>query len=109
MVNRGTIVVVSGASGIGSKPRPAVIVQNDLWSGTKTVLVAPFTSDVPGDMIMRPVFAPSPLNGLRETSALMIDKITPAKRSDIGAVTGHLSEHDMDEVEASLRMIFKLA
>lgn len=108
MVNRGSIVVVSGASGIGNKPRPAVIVQNDLWLGTKTVLIAPFTSDIPGDMVMRPVFEPSSLNGLREASALMIDKVSPAKRSDIGAVTGRLSEQEMDEVETSLRMIFNL-
>lgn len=77
--------------------------------GTKTVLIAPFTSDIPGDMVMRPVFQPNSQNGLRETSALMIDKISPAKRSDIGAVTGQLSEQDMDEVDASLRKIFSLA
>ncbi len=38
----------------------------------------------------------------------MIDKISPAKRSDIGVVTGTLSDQELDEVEASLRMIFRL-
>lgn len=107
-MNRGSIVVVSGASGIGSKPRPALIVQNDLWLGTMTILIAPFTSDVPGDMVVRPIFEPSLQNGLRETSALMIDKITPAKRTDIGSVIGQMSETAMNEVDAALRMIFKI-
>jgi mRNA interferase MazF len=109
MVSRGAVVVISGASGIGSKPRPALIVQNDLWSGTHTIMVAPFTTDIPGDMMMRPIFQPSAENGLRVASALMVDKITPAKRSDIGVIAGVLTERDMDTVDASLRLIFNLA
>jgi mRNA interferase MazF len=108
-VNRGAVVVVSGASGIGSKPRPAVVVQNDNWIGTKTLLVAPFTSDIPGEMILRPVFEPDGVNGLKAVSTLMVDKITPAKRSDVGETIGLMQDSDMDRIDASLRIIFALS
>ena len=103
-MNRGAIVIVSIGGGLG-KPRPALIVQTDDWMGTKTVLVAPFTSDIPGDMLLRPVFEPSSENGLRDRSALMVDKITPARWADIGDVAGRLSNDDMERVEVAMQMI----
>ena len=104
-MNRSSVVVAAIGGGIGNKPRPALIVQNDDWLGTKTLLVAPFTSDLTIEVIVRPVFEPTPKNGLCERSALMTDKMTPVKRTDIGEVIGQLSPADMALVDEALQIV----
>ncbi len=86
-------VVVSGDYG---KPRPALVVQADLFNDTHTsITVVPVTSTLVDAPLFRLTVEPSKANGLRSLSQLMIDKVTTVRRDRIGQRIGEL-ENEMN-------------
>lgn len=66
-------IVLAVARGDYGKPRPAVIVQSDLFNGTHaSLLVCLLTSDLINAPLFRLALAPTPANGLLEPSQIMV-------------------------------------
>jgi mRNA interferase MazF len=105
---RGDIVLVAGGV-YASKPRPAVIVQDDLFDGTDSVTVCPLTtSDVPAPLLRMPVPA-NDTTGIDSPSFAMIDKVTTVRRSSAGEAIGRLDSVQMVELERRLLVFLGLA
>ena len=83
-VNRGEIWTVAGGA-YATKPRPAVVVQDDLFDATTSVTVAPMSSTLLDAPLMRIRVAGGDgrLSGLEHDSDVMIDKLTTVKRSNV--------------------------
>lgn len=102
-LRRGDIVVYSAAGDYG-KPRPAVIVQSDLFNETHGSLVlCPITSELTGLKLFRVEIAAARGNGLKKKSEVLIDKLTAAGRSRISARVGRLSSRELDAIDQALR------
>ena len=101
-MRRGEVWTVAGGGGYAGKPRPVVVVQDDLFEALSSVTFCPITSEVLETGIVRPAIAPSRDNGLRASSQVMVDKITTAPRSRFGARIGALSDDDMRRVKRAL-------
>lgn len=87
-MQRGQFVLVA-VNGDYGKPRPALVVQSDLFADLPSVVVCPLTSTERDDADeFRIEVAPSPQNGLRLPSQISIDKITTVPVTKIGGVTG---------------------
>jgi mRNA interferase MazF len=72
---RGTVVTVASAGVSSGMPRPAVVVQAARWlQGHPSVTLCPLTSTVVEAPLVRIAVAPSPRNGLRQPSQLMVDQ-----------------------------------
>jgi mRNA interferase MazF len=72
-VKRGDLVVVA-MPGDSGKPRPALVVQADVFNETHaSVTLAPVTSTLVDSPLFRLTVEPSPGNGLRSLSQIMID------------------------------------
>lgn len=100
-MRRGDIVTVAGGV-YASKPRPALIVQDDRFDATDCVTVCPFTSqEVEAPLLRVPVPADD-ANGLGHDSFLMVDKITTVRRSNVHAVVGRLEATALVEYERRL-------
>ncbi len=100
---RGDVVVCVLAGDYG-KPRPAVVVQSDLFNETHaSVAVCPISSDVSGLSLFRVAVAASESSGLRKDSEVMVDKITAARRLRVGRQIGRLSGPQMSLVNQALR------
>lgn len=105
---RGDIVLVAGGV-YASKPRPAVIVQDDLFEGTDCITVHPFTtSDVSAPLLRMPIPA-NDATGIDSPSFAMIDKVTTVRRSSAGEVIGRLDSMQMVELERRLLVFLGLA
>ena len=105
---RGDIVLVAGGVYAG-KPRPAVIVQDDLFEGTDSITVYPFTtSDVPAPLLRMPIPA-NDATGIDSPSFAMIDKVTTVRRSSAGEVIGRLDSMQIVELERRLLVFLGLA
>jgi mRNA interferase MazF len=101
-LSRGDMVTAS-LPGDLAKPRPAVVLQADEFiDGHRTVLVCPLSTYPANAPLFRPAVEPDEQNGLEYPSEIMVDKITPAKKTEIGSVIGRLSDADMGRVEAAL-------
>ena len=94
-----------------AKPRPAVIVQDDLFDATSSVIVAPMTSvllDAPLIRI-RVSGGDGRLSGLDRDSDVMIDKLTTVRRSNVHARVGRLTAEQLVEIERAMMAFLGLA
>jgi mRNA interferase MazF len=102
-------VVLSVLQGHLGKPRPAVIVQaNELGPDRLTIIICPTSSDIGATPAFRPVILPSLLNGLREPSMVMIDKIVAVRKERLRAVIGTLGSEDTRKVDEALFFVLGL-
>lgn len=100
-MRRGDIVTVAGGV-YASKPRPALIVQDDRFDATNSVTVCPFTSvQVDAPLLRVPVSADE-VNGLDQDSFLMVDKLTTVRRSNAHALIGRVEATTLVEFERRL-------
>ena len=94
-----------------TKPRPAVIVQDDLFDAASSVTVAPMSSalvDAPLMRIRIPGGDDRP-SGLDHDSDVMIDKLTTVRRSNVGTRVGRLTAEQLVEVERAMMVFLGLA
>lgn len=108
-MKRGEIVTVALPGDYG-KPRPAVIVQADLFNDTHaSITVVPVTSSLVNAPLFRLAIEPSPRNGLRTLSQLMVDKLTTVRRERIGATIGLLEPEPMTRLNRALALWLGIA
>jgi len=99
---RGDVVVCVLAGDYG-KPRPAVVVQSDLFNPTHaSVTVCPITSEKSAAPLFRlPLRAGR--HGLRQTSWIMADKITSIRRERISRKIGSLEAPETRALDEALQ------
>ena len=101
---RGDLVVIAVAGDYG-KPRPALVVQADLFNEAHpSVTLVPVTSTLVDAPLFRLTVAPSPGNGLRALSQIMIDKVTTVARARIGPTIGHVEDDLLLQVNRALAL-----
>jgi len=108
-VRRGDLVVVAMPGDYG-KPRPALVVQSDLFNNTHaSITVAPVTSTIVDTPLFRVTVEPSRRNGLRLVSQIVVDKVTTVRRQRLGQTIGRLEEDIMLRVSRALALWFGIA
>ena len=105
-MRRGDVVLVALQGDYG-KPRPAVILQNDLITAEESdsVIVCPMTSDVSGMREFRVQVEPTPENGLRSRSEVMVEKLAGVPRRRLRDVIGRLDADAMRAVEQASHLV----
>lgn len=103
-MTRGDIVVVATRGAYTSKPRPALVVQSDLYNETHaSVTICPITSDCVDAPLFRIAVPPGSRTSLKATSQVMVDKVVSVPRESIGRVVGTCSRDEMEAVGEALR------
>jgi mRNA interferase MazF len=100
-IARGDLVVAVFAGDYG-KPRPALAVQSNAFAGVESVTLLPLTSDLYDLPLVRVRVEPTPQNGLRERSDVMIDKTLTVSRDKVGRHIGRLDPATMRVVNIAL-------
>jgi mRNA interferase MazF len=77
-LSRGDVVTVAGSGDFAGRPRPAVVVQSDLFNDTHASVTC-------------------------KASQVMIDKITSVRRDRIGGRVGAIESADLEKIDAALR------
>ncbi|MGV0981870.1 MAG: type II toxin-antitoxin system PemK/MazF family toxin [Polynucleobacter sp.] len=108
-MRRGNVVTVAMQGDFG-KPRPALILQSDVFSDIHaTVTVALISSEIVQAPIFRLDIEPSQTNGLSRPSQVQIDKIMSIRSEKIGSVIGELNDVMMVRVNRALALWLGLA
>lgn len=107
-MKRGDLVAVA-ISGDFGKPRPALIIQSDLFSEIPSVTVLPLTSTKIDAPLIRLDIEPTRANGLRKASQVMIDKPMTLKRDKIGNTFGSLNDAEMMTINRLLALFLGFA
>ena len=101
-VRRGAVVVVRVP---GDKARPAVVVRSDLLAGLGHATVLLITSEPRPDFSLRPDLVPTPENGLRTSSQVMVDWPQTVRLTAMGEVIGHLDAATMQTITRQLAVV----
>ena len=107
-MKRGEIWTASAGSGYVGKPRPVVIVQDDRFDATASVTVCAFTTDPTDAPLIRLLVEADEVTGIRESSRLMVDKVTTIPRSKLGERC-QLSDDDTIRLSRALVVFLGLA
>lgn len=107
-MKRGDIITIA-LSGDYGKPRPALVIQSDLFSETGSVTILPLTSHLIDAPIIRILVEPTEDNGLSKESHIMVDKLYTTPREKVRNILGHLDAKIMLEVERSLAVFVGIA
>lgn len=107
-MKRGDFVTIALPGDCG-KPRPALVVQSDLFDAHPSFTVLPVTSELREAPLFRIRVEPSVLNGLRRTSEIMVDKAQTVAREKIGGRIGELDGDSMIAVNRALAVFLGFA
>jgi mRNA interferase MazF len=103
-LKRGAIVVVAARGAYTGKPRPALVVQSDLFNPThSSITLCPITSDCVDAPMFRLTLPPGTRTGLRSVSQVMVDKIVSVPRGAISAEIGECDSQELVAVDDCLR------
>lgn len=108
-MKRGEVWTVAGGNGYTGKPRPAVIVQDDAFDGTASIIVCAFTTEPTDAPLFRLPIEPNAENGLRAPCRLMIDKMTSLPKSRLGRRIGRLEADDLVRLNRAALVFLGLA
>ena len=107
-MRRGDVVTTALVGDYG-KPRPALVIQSDLFDAHPSVTILPVTSDLREVPLFRFRVEPTAENGLLDTSDVMVDKVTTVAREKIGKRIGRLDDGAMVAVNRLLAVYLGIA
>jgi mRNA interferase MazF len=104
-MTRGTVVVVAAKGAYTGKPRPAVVVQADLFNPTHaSVTLCPITSDCVDAPLFRVTLLPGDRTGLAAPSQVMVDKVVSVPRGAIVREIGRCDADELASIDDALRL-----
>ncbi|MEO6148013.1 MAG: type II toxin-antitoxin system PemK/MazF family toxin [Sulfuriferula sp.] len=107
-MRRGDLVTIALQGDLG-KPRPALVIQSDLFDAHPSVTLLPVTSELRDTPLFRILVQPSEGNGLSKPSQIMVDKPQSVAREKIGATFGRLDDATMVAVNRALAIFLGVA
>lgn len=108
-MKRGDVVTVALPGDFG-KPRPAIVVQSDLFNKThQSVTLLPLTSTLVDAPLFRMIINPGKKNGLAKVSQVMVDKVMTVRRDRVGKPVGRLDADEMLRVSRTLALWLGIA
>lgn len=107
-MKRGNLVKVSLPGAYG-KPRPALVIQSDLFDEHPSVTVLPITSELRDTPLFRITIDPNKENGLRKTSQVMIDKSHTVPKEKLSDPFGILDDASMLTINRALALFLGFA
>jgi mRNA interferase MazF len=107
-MRRGDLVTVAAPGDYG-KPRPALVIQSDLFEELPSVTLCLVTSELRDAPIFRITVDSSPDNGLRRVSQIQVDKVLTVARERIGGTIGRLDDETMLKINRSLAVFIGIA
>ena len=107
-MKRGDLVRVA-LSGDYGKPRPALVIQSDIFENHPSFTVLPITSEIRSAPLVRITIEADEQTQLRTRSQIMIDKAVTVSSEKVSGRIGSINETDMLAVNRALALFFGLA
>ncbi len=107
-MRRGDLTTVALPGDFG-KPRPALVIQSNLFADHPSVTILPLSSDLRETPIFRVRLFPDETNGLRAPSDVMIDKIHTVARDKLRGKFGTVSNEQLIEIERAVAVWLGIA
>ena len=103
-MQRGDLVTVA-LRGDAGKPRPALVIQSEVFADLPTVVVLPLTGPLLDLPLVRVTIEPLPATGLQQRSQVMISRPQFVPRVKLGRVIGSVDAATILEVTRRLAVL----
>jgi mRNA interferase MazF len=103
-MQRGDLITVA-LRGDAGKPRPALVIQANLFADLSTVVVLPLTSTLLDLPLVRVTIEPLPATGLQQRSQVMISRPQFVPSAKLGQVIGAVDATTLLEVTRRLAVL----
>jgi mRNA interferase MazF len=101
--------VIAVTRGDYGKPRPAAVVQSDIFNPTHaSITLCPITSHLVDAPLFRLSLQPTAENGLEVPSQIMVDKITTVRKEKLRQAIGRLTSAEIDTLNRALYLWLSL-
>jgi len=107
-MRRGDLVSIALQGGYG-KPRPALVIQSDLFDEHPSVTILPVTGELRDAPLFRVTVQPDASNSLGKPSQIMVDKVQTLSREKVGVSFGHLDDASLLAVNRALAVFLGFA
>ncbi len=107
-MRRGDLVTITLQGDYG-KPRPALVLQSDLFAEHPSVTLLPVTGELRDTPLFRVFVNPTEANGLQKPSQIMVDKAQTVKRDKLGETFGRIDDDTMVSVNRALAVFLGFA
>ncbi|PIV88084.1 MAG: growth inhibitor PemK [Hydrogenophilales bacterium CG17_big_fil_post_rev_8_21_14_2_50_63_12] len=107
-MRRGDLVSIALQGGYG-KPRPALVIQSDLFDEHPSVTILPVTGELRDAPLFRVTVQPDASNSLGKPSQIMVDKVQTLSREKVGVCFGHLDDASLLAVNRALAVFLGFA
>jgi mRNA interferase MazF len=107
-MKRGDLITVA-LPGDYAKPRPALVIQSDLFAEHPSVTILPVTSDLRDTRLFRILVEPDSDNGLARRSQVMVDKVQTIPRDKAGPRFGQVDDQTLLAVTRALAVFLGIA
>ncbi|MBX9472287.1 type II toxin-antitoxin system PemK/MazF family toxin [Microcella sp.] len=107
-MKRGEIRLVAGGV-YASKPRPAVVMQDDLFAALDSVTVCPLTTTVVDAPLLRVLIPATENSGVDADSYAMVDKLTTVRRANVGTRVGEVTAQQLTDLERRILVFLGIA
>jgi mRNA interferase MazF len=98
-------IVICAIQGDYGKPRPALIIQSNLFNAThSSFTLCPITSHLIEAPLFRITLSPTPENGLTTISQIMVDKLMSLQREKIKQKIGVINEEQLRSLSNALKI-----
>ena len=109
MLKRGNIVSIAVQGDFG-KPRPALLIQSDMFNDAHATLsVLLISSELIDAPLFRLSIEPNQVNGLTQPSQIQVDKVMTVRRDKVGQLIGSVDDAMMVRVNRALALWTGLA
>lgn len=103
-MTRGDLVIVATRGAYTGNPRPALVVQADIFNDTHgSITVCPVTTDVLDAPLFRVSLPPGARTGLQSSSQVMVDKVVSVPRASIDRRIGTCNDAELHVIDDALR------
>lgn len=106
-MKRGDVVTIALQGDFG-KPRPALVIQSDLFASHPSTTVLPITSECRDTPLFRIAVPAQARTGLFQESQIMVDKAQTVASHRVGAVIGRLNRQEIQQVDRALAVFMGL-
>lgn len=98
---RGDLLTIALQGDYG-KPRPALVIQSAFFAEHPSATILPITSTLYDAPLFRIPITPTPQNGLKRPSQVMVDKVQSVASERLGVVFGQLDSTTLLSVTRAL-------
>lgn len=109
---RGELWTCDLRPGVGyevTKKRPCLVISSDeINKHASTIIVLPFSSQMPRILGPERIFVPSYMTGLQKDSVILAYQIRSIDKTRLFKKIGRLSEEKLFEIENALRLVLEL-